>query len=148
MKYITPEGFNELKKELDERLEKRKKIAKAIKQAKEQGDLSENAEYSQAKSQQGENERRINWLQRAIKGSKVAKKTKGDTIGVGSTVKIKNGGNIIEILIVGTHETNPTRGKISCESPLGKALVGQTKGDKVTVETPSGKQEFKITEVN
>jgi len=147
MTYITPQGLEELKKELGERVGRRSQIAKAIKQAKDQGDLSENAEYSQAKSQQGENERRMRWLKKAIKGARVVQKSNGEAIDIGSTVEIKKGKGTITVQIVGTHETNPAKGKISCESPLGKAILGKTKGDKVSVETPSGGEVYLIENV-
>ena len=147
MTYITPQGLEELKKEFKERTGRRSHIAKAIKQAKEQGDLSENAEYSQAKAQQGENERRMRWLKKAIKSARVVQKSNGEAIDIGATVKIEKGKNTITVQVVGTHETNPAEGKISCESPLGKSLIGKTKGEKVSVETPSGSEVYLIRSV-
>ncbi len=148
--YITQEGLNEFKKELEERLETRKEIARSIKSAKEQGDLSENAEYSAAKGEQAENERRINWLKGIIKKSKVAEKACKEKVEVGCFVELgkEKTGAINKFQVVGTHETNPAAGKISYESPIGRALMGKTVGNKIEVETPMGKDEYLIKSIS
>jgi len=148
---ITPEGLKNFEAELAERLERRREIAKAIKSAKEQGDLSENAEYSEAKHQLGENEKRINWLRSVIDRASVVKNNGNGCVGVGCLVELKSGDKKAEdkltVKIVGTHEVNPREGKISHESPLGKAIIGKKKGEKVEVETPSGKEKYEIRDI-
>jgi transcription elongation factor GreA len=148
-KLLTPEGLKKLKDELEMRkTEMRQKIAAIIKEAKEQGDLSENAEYSEAKRQQAENERRIMELENIIRTSQVASFDKGiQTVQMGSRVKVKFNGEEQSFEIVGSNEADPLSGKISNESPIGKALLGKKVGDKVKVETPGGEREYRILEV-
>lgn len=148
--FITKRGFDELKEEYEERMKKRKEIAKNIKIAKEQGDLSENAEYSAAKGQQAENERRLNWLKNTIKKSQVVESGDKEKVSVGCFVDLKkaSNGSTVSFQIVGTHETNPVLGKISCESPIGKALFGKKVGDKIEVEIPQGKEEYLLKKIS
>jgi transcription elongation factor GreA len=141
--------LDKLKKELDDRkIRLRQEIAQAIKEAKEQGDLSENAEYSEAKHQQNENESRIAELEMQLKEAVVAQ-TNGGTVNVqiGSIVKAKTSAVEMVFHIVGSNEANPSEGKISHESPLGQEFLGKKKGEKVLVDTPSGKMEYEILEV-
>lgn len=146
---ITESGLKKLEDELDERTTTiRQKIADAIKEAKEQGDLSENAEYSAAKQQQTENESKIAELEAMIKSVKVVKHDrKSSMVQVGSkvTVKVANKEMIFEI--VSTNEANPTFKKISNESPIGSALIGGKVGDEVNVEIPNGTVVYKIVAV-
>jgi len=148
-KFLTPEGRKKLEEELQMRkTEMRKKIADIIKEAKEQGDLSENAEYTEAKRQQADNERRIMELENEIRTSQVASFVKGSkTVQMGSKVKIKFNGDEQIFDIVGSNEADPLIWKISNESPLGKALMGKKSGDTVKADTPSGAKEYKILEV-
>jgi transcription elongation factor GreA len=149
MRIVTQEGLEKLKKELEDRkIRLRQEIAQAIKEAKEQGDLSENAEYSEAKHQQNENESRIAELESQLKEAVVAK-TNGSSseVQVGSVVKAKMASMEMTFHIVGSNEANPSEGKISNESPLGQVLLGKQKGAKVFVEAPSGKMEYEILEV-
>jgi transcription elongation factor GreA len=143
MKLITKKGFNELKKELEKRkTELRRKIAGSIKEAKEQGDLSENAEYAEAKRHQRENESRIMYLENLIKTSKVVdenSKKKG-RVEIGSEVEVETKGSRMTFYIVGSNEADPTAGKISHESPIGKSFLGRKKGDSVEVLLPSKKK--------
>jgi len=147
---ITKEGLKKIQDELEDRRGRlRQEIAGAIKEAKEQGDLSENAEYAEAKNQQGENEGRIAELEAIIKISQVAEideKAKG--VQIGSRVMVKWNGSQAEFQIVGSNEADPANFKISNESPMGKAFMGKQGGDKVTAETPGGKIEYRIVEVN
>lgn len=146
--FITPEGLKEFEKELKGRLEKRKVIAQAIKSAKEQGDLSENAEYSAAKAQQRENESRINWLVCVIDKAHVVEKKGEDQVDLGCLVELaRENEDNMTVQVVGTHETDPTNGKISHQSPLGQAIIGKKKGEKVEVETPNGKQKYQIKNI-
>ena len=146
---ITKEGLKKLKDELEERKSKvRQEIAHAIKEAKEQGDLSENAEYSEAKRQQGENETRVAELEMIIKTSQVVEhdnSAKG--IQMGSKINVKFNGSEMDFQIVGSNEADPGNFKISNESPMGKAFMGKKKGDKIEVDTPSGKIKYVILDV-
>ena len=146
---ITQEGLNKIKKELEERKTKiRQKIAAAIKEAKEQGDLSENAEYSEAKRQQGENESRINQLESMLKNSQVVERSQAsDKVEIGSEVKVKFNGSELTFTIVGSNEADPQARKISNESPIGKALLGRKKKEQVKVETPGGQVTYTIVEI-
>lgn len=146
---ITKEGLKKLTDELEERKGRiRQEIAQAIKEAKEQGDLSENAEYSEAKRQQNENESRIAELEMSIKDSKVVEHDKSNGgIQMGSKVKVKFNGSEMEFQIVGSNEADPGSFKISNESPMGKAFMDKEKGDKVEVDTPSGKIKYAILDV-
>jgi transcription elongation factor GreA len=147
---VTKEGLEMLQKEYEERTTTmRQDIANAIKEAKEQGDLSENAEYSAAKEQQTENEARIAQLEMQIKDSRVVEKDSNDDsaqIGSKVGVKVKNQEMIFEI--VGSNEADPVQRKISNESPIGKALIGAREGDTVDVETPSGTVRYEIISVH
>jgi transcription elongation factor GreA len=149
-KFITEEGLKKIKEELENRkITIRQSIANAIKEAKEQGDLSENAEYSEAKRQQAENEARIAELEFMLKESTVVKynKTAGG-VQMGSRVKVRFDGSEMEFQIVGSNEANPGEMKISNESPMGKAFMGHVKGDKLEVETPGGKMKYEILNVS
>ena len=146
---ITKEGLKKLKDELEKRkTDIRREIARDIKEAKEQGDLSENAEYAEAKSQQVENETRISELEMIIKDSQVVEKEKGNGhVQLGSVVSVESGGNKIDFNIVGSNEADPGSFKISNESPLGKVFMGKGKGDKVEANTPGGTVKYKIIDI-
>lgn len=148
-KFLTPEGLKKLEEELEMRKrEMRQKIALIIKEAKEQGDLSENAEYTEAKRQQADNERRIMELENTIRTSQVSSFVKGSkTVQMGSKVTVKLNGEEQTFDVVGSNEADPLGGKISNESPIGKAIMGKKAGDKVKVQTPSGEKEYRILEV-
>jgi transcription elongation factor GreA len=149
VRFITKEGLKKLQEELDHRrMGLRQEIAQAIKEAKEQGDLSENAEYAEAKSQQNENESRIGELEMILKNSEVVEKDASQKgVQMGSKVKVKFNGNEIEFEIVGSNEADPANFKISNESPLGKAFWGHQGGDDVEVLTPKGSIKYKILQV-
>jgi len=149
-KFLTPEGFKKLEEELAMRkTEMRQKIAEIIKEAKEQGDLSENAEYSEAKRQQADNERRIMELENEIRTSEVSSfDKKSKTVQMSSRVKVKFNGDEQTFSIVGSNEADPLGGKISNESPIGQALMGKSAGKKVKVMTPAGEKEYIILEVS
>lgn len=148
-KFITQEGFKKIKDELEHRKTTvRQGIANAIKEAKEQGDLSENAEYSEAKRQQAENEARISELEFMLKESTVVAYSKSNgSVQMGSRVRVKFNGDELDFQIVGSNEANPSEFKISNESPMGKAFMSHVKGDKVDVDTPGGKIKYTILDV-
>ncbi len=147
--YFSQEGLEKLKQEYAHRTEQlRADIAARIKEAKEQGDLSENAEYAEAKEAQSLNEGRIEDL-RVILGNAVifGSPATGGIVHVGSRLTVQSGKESREFTIVGAAEADPANGKISNESPLGAAFLGHKKGDKVSVSTPKGAVEYKIIEV-
>jgi len=148
--FITKEGLEKLKKELDYlKTEKRKEVAERIREAKELGDLSENAEYTEAKEEQAFFEGKIIELEYVIKNSQIIKSDKkSDIVRVGSKIKLESGNEQFEYIIVGSNESDPSSGKISNESPLGKAFLNKKIGDEVSVEVPQGVKKFKIVEMN
>jgi transcription elongation factor GreA len=149
-KLVTKEGLQKLKEELEDRKTRvRQSIAKDIKEAKDQGDLSENAEYSEAKRQQAENEARVANLEVMIKNSQVVERNgnSNGNVEIGSDVEVKFNGNKITFHVVGASEADPANFKISNESPMGKAFLGRKKGDTVEVETPGGMVKYKILKV-
>ncbi len=150
---MTYEGLRALEEELEDlKVNRRKEVAQKIQEARELGDLSENAEYSAAKEEQNEIEARIEQIDALLKNAEVAdvdEKAKGDVITVGSTVKIfdEEFEEEMEYKIVGSSEANILQNKISNESPVGKALIGKKKNQKVSVETANGVLKFKIISV-
>lgn len=139
--YLSKEKFDQLKVELDHlKSVRRKEIAEQLEFAKGLGDLSENAEYHEARQNQAETEERIAKLEVMLKQAVITEKHKGGLVGVGSTVVIQKVGEKIErrYQIVGSEEVNTKEGKISNKSPLGESLMGKVKGDKVSCETPAG----------
>lgn len=147
--YFSKEGLEKLKKELEMRTgEMRQDIAKRIKEAKEQGDLSENAEFAAAKDEQSTNEGRIDELEQLLDNAVIISGgSHGGVVQVGSHIKVRSGKDSHEYKIVGAAESNPLQGYISNESPLGNAFLGRKKGEKVKVTTPKGDMEYKILEV-
>ncbi len=148
--YFTPEGLEKLKEEFKHRTEVlRGEIAKRLKEAKEEGDISENAGFDAAKEAQAVNEGRIEEIKVTLENAKVFTGSSGkSTVDVGSSVKIESEGKgKQDYVIVGAAESDPIKGFISNESPLGDALLGKKKGDKVKVRTPKGEVEYRILEV-
>ncbi len=147
---LTQEGLEKLQNELDERTTAiRQEIATAIKEAKEQGDLSENAEYSAAKERQTENEQRVAELEVMLKEAEVVERDDSDgSVQIGSQVDVKVRGKGMTFEIVGSNEADPAAKKISNESPIGKALIGANAGDKVQVATPAGNVSYEIVSVD
>ncbi len=139
-KILTPEGYNNLKEEHEELTQKRRKeIAEKIREAREQGDLSENAAYKAAKEEQMFVERRIDELEAILRQAKVVERGEAcDKVDLGCKVRVHLEGQVHEFFIVGAEEADPVEGKISYESPLGQALMGRTPGERVEVETPGG----------
>lgn len=147
--YFSKEGLEKLKEEYNSRTgPQRAEIAVRIKEAKEQGDLKENAEYSEAKEAQSLNEGRIEELKIILDNAVViTAPEKGGVVSVGSSLKVQTGKEERQFSIVGASEADPANGKISNESPLGAAFLGHKKGDKVSVRIPKGEVEYKILEV-
>jgi transcription elongation factor GreA len=152
MKYITPEGLEKLKKELQERKTiKRQEIAKRLREAKALGDLAENTEYTAVKEIQAFNEGRILELEDMIRNAVVIKpdKKKGSRkkVTIGSVVEVRSGQRKQSFAIVGSQEAQPSQGRISNESPLGQAFLGHQVGDIIEAETPGGKVKYKIVNI-
>jgi transcription elongation factor GreA len=150
--YLTPEGKADLQKELDELISiRRPDLAIKLKEAVAQGDLKENADYHDAKEQQAFVEGRIQYLENILRSATVIESEgKSDEVIVGCKVTIREeGGDEDEVYtIVGAAEASPREGKISYESPIGKALMSRKKGDKVRVKTPGGELVFKIRKID
>ncbi len=148
-KILTKDGYKKIEDELEMRkIAMRQEIASAIKEAKEQGDLSENAEYSEAKRRQNENESRIMELEATLKDSIVAMpKSRVSGVQMGSTITVKVSGKERVFVIVGSNEVDPAKGLISNESPLGRAFMGHDKGETVEVEVPAGKLKYEIVSI-
>lgn len=126
---LTAEGKKELEEELNELIKGRPAIAEKIATARSFGDLSENEEYSSARNEQKMAESRILEIQEILKNAKLIRNGKKDKIDLGVTIKLDMGGNEVEYTLVGPTEANPLEGKISNESPIGKALLGRRAGE-------------------
>jgi len=151
MEYISPQKLKELKKELKERKTiLRQQISQRIQEAQTQGDITENAEYAEAKEAQSFNEGRIMELENLIKSAVVIpqKPITKNTVQIGSQIVVKDKkGQKFEFIIVGSADTNPIEGKISNESPLGQAFLDHKQGDEIDVLTPRGKVRYKIVKI-
>jgi len=149
---LTSEGLKKLEDELDDLIVvKRKEVAQKIKEAREQGDLSENAEYDAAKDEQRDIEARIEEIEKILKNAEIVDEDEVDlgTINIGCQVKILDCEFDEELVykIVGSTEANSLKGKISNESPVGKALIGKKVGDTVSVETQVGVVQYKVLDI-
>lgn len=142
---MTEHGRRELDEELAQLIKSRAEIAGKISEARDYGDLAENAEYSAAREEQGRVETRIAEIEKILQNSDIIKenKRKKGVVGLGSTVTLENGKKAI-YKIVGPVEADPLEGKISDESPLGRELIGKRVGDTATIKTPKGKTEYNI----
>lgn len=149
--YLSPEGFKELQERLNDlKTNKRIEIAHRLEYAKSLGDLSENAEYAEAKDQQMQNESEIMKLEDLLARATVISHVTSSEVRVGSTVSCmkKNNGKTEErFMIVGREEADPLKGRISNESPLGRAFLGHKKNDKILVSTPKGEVEYHIIDI-
>jgi transcription elongation factor GreA len=144
---ITQEGKKELEAELETLKGKRGAIAEKIAEARDYGDLSENAEYDAAREEQGLVESRIAEIEDILMNAEIIKGGKKSSVGLGSKVELKNGKKTIAYTVVGPVEANPLEGKISNESPIGVALFGKKLGDKATVVTPKGEITYEIVSI-
>ncbi len=147
--YLTQKGLSEAKIELEYlKKVKRAEIAQRIQQAREYGDLTENSEYDQAMDDQGMVENRIAELEIILKNPKVIEeKNSSDFVVIGSTVKIEMDDGIDEFTIVGRVEADPSKKRISNESPLGSVLLGAKKGEEIEVTTPIVRYKCKVLEI-
>lgn len=149
--YLTQEGLDEIKKELDElKLVKRPEVINALKDARAQGDLSENAEYDAARTEQAIVESRIKELEAMVERAVVITKVDTDVVSIGTKVTLEyvEDEEEEEYSIVGSSEADPFLNKISNESPIAKAIMGLKVGSVVSVESPNGKYDVKILAIN
>ena len=145
---LTKEGLEKLEQELNElRTVRRAEIAERIKYAKDFGDISENSEYEDAKNEQGMVEGRILTLERMIRNAVLIEERHDGRVQVGSVVEVEDEFGVQTFTIVGPAEVNVAEGRISMESPVGKALLGHRVGDQINVQSPSGMRSLKITKV-
>jgi len=148
--YITEDKKKSLEEELNNlKTIKRKEILEALESARALGDLSENAEYHQAREDQGKTEDRIIQIDHMLKSAVVVKKHKSDSVEIGTTVKVKKESSKEAIIysIVGAEEADMIHNKISNKSPLGEALFGKKKGDIVSIKTPKGLVKYTIIDI-
>ena len=146
---MTAAGKAELEAELEQlKTEGRVDIAEKLKVARSYGDLSENSEYDEAKSEQAKIEARIQELEYQLKNAVIIDNTASDKVSMGSKVTVLRDGQKFVYEIVGFSQSNPSQGKISDESPVGKALIGAAVGEKVFVEAPIGNLEFEIKSID
>jgi len=146
---LTPEGYRRLKEEIDYlSTKKREEVAERIKESRYFGDISENSEYDDAKNEQAMLEQRIFALEEKLRSAIVidAKDVKTDTVGVGTKVTLqdKDRGAVLQYAIVGSAEADPSKHKLSNESPVGRAIIGHAPGDEVTVTVPQGAMHLRI----
>ena len=150
--YVTAEGLESLKKELAEAMAQRPVISKQIAEARDKGDLSENAEYDAAREAQGLLELKISKLQDLIANARVIDESKinTDQIQMLNRVKLRNLNNkmVVEYTLVGESEADFAAGKLAVTTPIGKALIGHRKGDIVDVQVPAGMMKLEVLEIS
>lgn len=147
--HLTLEGKSELEAELEELKLQRGPIAEKIANARDYGDLSENAEYDAAREEQGKVESRIAEIEEILLNADIIKPGRSNgSVQVGSTVELKVSGKKVKYTIVGPVEADPLEGKISNESPIGQALIGKKLDEKVTIETPKGPATYSIIAIS
>ncbi|MBI4039223.1 transcription elongation factor GreA [Candidatus Daviesbacteria bacterium] len=147
--YLTAQGLDKLKAEHDELVNiKRPEVAQRIARARDFGDLSENAEYDEAKNEQAFIEGRLEELETILRNAQViGDRPKSDFVVIGSTVVVECEGQIDEFTIVGSVEANPAKKRISNESPVGKVLLGTKEGEEIWVTTPVVKVKYRVLEI-
>ena len=144
---LTKDGVAELQAELAELKAKLIDVIDAIKTARDQGDLSENAEYHAAKEEQERVDNRISEISHILANAEVVKRSSTSSVGIGNTVSVKLGRKTVSYHIVDSVEADPLEAKISDESPIGSALMGKKVGDKVEIDLPAGKTSVEIQEI-
>ena len=146
--HITKQGKEDLEKELKELIDSRGAVADEIAAARENGDLSENAEYTATREKQNRVEARIAEIEGILDGAQIIKSDGDGTISLGDHVVVSLNGKESAFDVVGAIEADPASNKISHESPLGKALMGKRVGDEVSITTPKGEKVYKVVSVN
>lgn len=146
--YLTKEKFEEFKKELAElKGSRRKEVAENLEYAKSLGDLSENAEYHEARDMQATVEDRINHLESLLKSASIISDQTSNVVNIGSEVTVEKAGKTFVYKIVGSEEANVAANKISIRSPFGQAILGKKKGDQFSYTAPNGELAFKVLEI-
>lgn len=146
--HLTKVGKADLEKELKELIDSRSAIADEIATARENGDLSENSEYTAAREKQGRTENRIAEIQEILDGAQIIESDGDGEVSLGDSVTVEVGGKEKTYTVVGAIEADPMANRISNESPLGAALLGAKAGDVVKAKTPKGEKEYKVVKVN
>lgn len=147
--YLSQEGYEQHKQELEDLKFKRQDIANRLEEAKALGDLSENQEYISAKEAQAFNEGKILELEQLLREAQVIEKNRQySSVQVGATIEVQGNGKKQTFVIVGSEEADPAQGKISNESPLGNAFLGHKVGENVEVSTPAGQVKYKIISID
>ena len=146
--HITKQGKEDLEKELKELIDSRSDVADEIAAARENGDLSENAEYTAAREKQSRVEARIAEIEGILDGAQIIKSDGDGTISLGDHVVVSQDGKESAFDVVGAIEADPANNKISHESPLGAALMGNKVGDEVSIKTPKGEKVYNVVSVN
>jgi len=144
---FTKEGFASLEEELDKLIKRRPQVVINLTNAREQGDLSENAGYHAAKDRLGQIDSRIRELKLLLRIGKIVEAEGQDVVGFGSRIIVDDGDEQKEFTIVSAMEADPMLGKVSDSSPIGGALIGKKVGESVEIEVPSGKIRYKILEI-
>jgi transcription elongation factor GreA len=150
---LTPEGYQKLKEEIDYlSTKKRAEVAERIRDARQYGDIAENSEYDDAKNEQAMVEQRIAQLEERLRGAVIldAANVSTDMVGIGTKVTLQDvkSGNVVQYMIVGSAEADPTDHRLSNESPVGRAIIGRKAGEKVTVKVPKGLLQFKVLAID
>ena len=150
---LTPEGYRRLKEEIDYlSTKKRAEVAERIRDSREYGDITENSEYDDAKNEQALLEQRILVLEDKLRGAAVldGASVTTDTVGIGTKVTLQDvkSGEVLQYMIVGSAEADPTDHRLSTESPVGRAIIDHKAGDKVTVKAPKGSLQLKIIAID
>lgn len=148
MYQITEDGKRELEVELEELKGRRGAIAEKIAEARDYGDLSENAEYDAAREEQGLVESRIAEIEDILLNAEIIKTSKSSKVVLGSKVELKTGKKTVTYAVVGPVEADPLEGKISNESPIGEALMGKKVGDTAAITTPKGEIVYEIVKIS
>ena len=146
--HLTKEGLAELKNELAELSTRRGEIAEKLQIARDYGDLSENAEYHSARDEQSALEVRAKEIERILLNAEIISTNKSDKVRLGTTVVLKNDKEEVTYTLVGSVEANPLEGKISNESPIGKALIGKVVGDEVEIQLPASSAVYKVKSIS
>jgi len=146
--HLTQDGLKELKEEQEQLEAQRKEVAAKLKAAKEQGDLSENSDWANAQDEFKFVEGRLNEIEHILQNVKIISNPRSkDQVSLGSSVELNHGGKKRNYILVGSLESNPEEGKISDESPIGKALLGKKVGEKVDITTPAGTTRYTVTKI-
>ncbi|OGZ58284.1 MAG: transcription elongation factor GreA [Candidatus Spechtbacteria bacterium RIFCSPHIGHO2_02_FULL_43_15b] len=148
--FLTNQGLKKLKEELEYLVrEKRREVAGRIREAVSLGDISENAEYAEAKEEQAFIEGRISEIESVFRNAKIVNSASrnASTVEIGCSVEVRGGAQTRNLMLVGKAEANPETGEISAESPLGRALLGKTAGETVDVHTPAGNRRYTIVRI-